>query len=1087
MYGQPSPHPNPLQHAYQPFDASVPVDQHPSAVMGHPHYSSGFNYPFQDIPDGNPMMPLQDHAGAAMPSAYASGGLPQVPLVEATNSHAPQAAASSSIPRAGLEECFSATESGPGTTDDGTARDQISPILGDSIDSAADEFELSGGNRGDGTDLGGRTKDGKSDAPPSWSELKTKAGKDRKRLPLACIACRRKKIRCSGEKPACKHCLRSRIPCVYKVTTRKAAPRTDYMAMLDKRLKRMEERIIKIIPKSDQSSTSTVTRAVVKPAIPGSMSSAKGQSKKRGADEAFGAGLEAWSKSSNKTKSALDEEGSATVDALDAEEDQLSHEGAEFLPSKDIQEHLAEVYFDNVYGQAYHLLHKPSYMRKLKNNTLPPVLILSVCAVSARFSLNPRLNSPTRQFLRGEEWAAPAREICNKRYESPNITILTCSLIMGLHEFGTCQGGRSWALGGQAFRMAFALQLHKDLEYDPMSRNGQTQLSFIDREIRRRIMWSCFIMDRFISSGSERPMCIEEAAINIPLPVKERYFQLDMPVVAETLHGNILPGHVAEDHPDNVDARENIGVAAFMIRAIALWGRIAPYANQGGKERDPFPLSSPDGTYMKLATEAEDFQSKLTDSLLYTPDNLALHNNHNTANQFLLLHLIIQQNMLALHLVALASDADEEVHFLETARKKAFAAANRISAILKDAEGARYAITAPFAAYCAFSSTVLLIQGIVSGEPNLKAQSEANSTVNIRFIRKMMKVWGMFHWLEEDIRSQYRAAMDRSRSGHPTNDGKAMSPILQYGDWFTRYPHGVADSDFMEAASQRKKEKGADGVLEQKPELQSVEEFFTTLASPPQGKDKPEGPKPPPTKRKSVSHKKHSPSNSQQGQQPQQQQQQPPPQKKQQQQQRRRASAATGGQAKAPVAMNGTGEPISDPGSFHPAPSVSPMSMDHFGHAAHAQQIFYPPSTISVNMPQQQPNHLIHALDPQLSFGGYQLPTGHVPNGQNLMGGSQNWGATTEGNESHQGSKLDNHGIINGHAPHGSMASDGLNSAHVPMEDPSAAWYMQYGMQPAQMNPDMGIDQGNADAFNNMYNNGSMAASNPLGGLRHTQ
>jgi hypothetical protein len=138
------------------------------------------------------------------------------------------------------------------------------------------------------------------------------------------------------------------------------------MAMLDKRLKRMEERIIKIIPKSDQSSTSTVTRAVVKPAIPGSMSSAKGQSKKRGADEAFGAGLEAWSKSSNKTKSALDEEGSATVDALDAEEDQLSHEGAEFLPSKDIQEHLAEVYFDNVYGQAYHLLHKPSYMRKLK-------------------------------------------------------------------------------------------------------------------------------------------------------------------------------------------------------------------------------------------------------------------------------------------------------------------------------------------------------------------------------------------------------------------------------------------------------------------------------------------------------------------------------------------------------------------------------------------------------------------------------------------------------------------------------------------------------------------------------------------------
>ncbi|KAL8671359.1 MAG: hypothetical protein Q9168_004141 [Polycauliona sp. 1 TL-2023] len=52
-----------------------------------------------------------------------------------------------------------------------------------------------------------------------------RSGKDRKRLPLACIACRRKKIRCSGDKPACKHCLRSRIPCVYKNTMRKAAPK----------------------------------------------------------------------------------------------------------------------------------------------------------------------------------------------------------------------------------------------------------------------------------------------------------------------------------------------------------------------------------------------------------------------------------------------------------------------------------------------------------------------------------------------------------------------------------------------------------------------------------------------------------------------------------------------------------------------------------------------------------------------------------------------------------------------------------------------------------------------------------------------
>lgn len=216
---------------------------------------------------------------------------------------------------------------------------------------------------GDGSDLGLKTKENRDDPTPAWSELKTKAGKERKRLPLACIACRRKKIRCSGEKPACKHCLRSRIPCVYKVTTRKAAPRTDYMAMLDKRLKRMEDRIIKIVPK-DELDNQVVTRAQVNPAIPGTIPLRSTVNRKRAADEAFGAELEAWAR-----PIASETAGSSRPNILklqEAEETRLLSEGADTLPSQEIQEHLAEVYFDNLYGQAYHLLHKPSYMRKLR-------------------------------------------------------------------------------------------------------------------------------------------------------------------------------------------------------------------------------------------------------------------------------------------------------------------------------------------------------------------------------------------------------------------------------------------------------------------------------------------------------------------------------------------------------------------------------------------------------------------------------------------------------------------------------------------------------------------------------------------------
>lgn len=188
---------------------------------------------------------------------------------------------------------------------------------------------------------------------PPWSELKTKAGKERKRLPLACIACRRKKIRCSGEKPACKHCQRSRVPCVYKVTTRKAAPRTDYMAMLDRRLKRMEERVIKIVPRDEGIDTLSIPRAILKPTTGNLLTSGK----KRVAEEAFGPQLDEWA---HVKTTAQPQKGKMT------DETKINTEGAEYLPPKDIQEHLSEVFFDYLYGQSYHLMHKPSYMRKLR-------------------------------------------------------------------------------------------------------------------------------------------------------------------------------------------------------------------------------------------------------------------------------------------------------------------------------------------------------------------------------------------------------------------------------------------------------------------------------------------------------------------------------------------------------------------------------------------------------------------------------------------------------------------------------------------------------------------------------------------------
>ncbi|KAL2847231.1 fungal-specific transcription factor domain-containing protein [Aspergillus pseudoustus] len=694
----------------------------------------------------------------------------------------------------------------------------------------AGQEDSGGGDGGDGDpsqnpDLQGGDK-------PSWSEMKTKAGKERKRLPLACIACRRKKIRCSGEKPACKHCSRSRIPCVYKVTTRKAAPRTDYMAMLDKRLKRMEDRVIKTIPKDEARDMAAIGRSNVRPPVPGQ---ATKNQKKRSADEAFAAEMEEWARAS---RNAPQDTFPMRREGKSSDGPSLSTEGAEFLPSLEIQEHLSEVFFDCVYGQSYLLLHKPSFMRKLKARTVPPVLILAVCAVSARFSTHPQINSEP-PFLRGENWANPAATIALKRHDEPNITILTVFLLLGLHEFGTCHGGRSWSFGGQAMRMAYALQLHRELDYDPLltqTNGGSTQLSFTDREIRRRTMWACFLMDRYNSSGSQRPPIGNEKFLQIQLPIKETHFQMEIPGPTEDLEGNVL-NPVPEDVGQLSNARSNMGVLAYIIRAVVIWGRIVDYLNLGGKRRDSHPLWSPESGYSRLRKQIEDFSASLPSHLHFTYENLQVHAADRVANQFLFLHIIIHQNTLFLNQFAIPLSPggrpprDMPRTFLSNAGRAAVEAAHHISTLINHA--APYPLTVPFAGYCAYSASTVHIWGIFSKNAQLEARSKENLRHTYRYLNKMKKYWGMFHYMVESAKDRYRQFADAAIKGTVATQNGHVTPMFQYGDWFDKYPHGVSRQHWEDPEHHVRKNDD-EAVMSQKPDLQSVEDFFASLSPTPQ-------------------------------------------------------------------------------------------------------------------------------------------------------------------------------------------------------------------------------------------------------------
>ncbi|KAL9114911.1 MAG: hypothetical protein Q9227_001154 [Pyrenula ochraceoflavens] len=886
--------------------------------------------------------------------------------------------------------------------------------------------------------------------PPPWSELKTKAGKERKRLPLACIACRRKKIRCSGEKPACKHCLRSRIPCVYKVTTRKAAPRTDYMAMLDKRLKRMEERVIKIVPKDELPDSSTTGRAVVKPALPSTSSKPvkPPMSKKRSADEAFVIELNQWTQPLTHRAT----ESSGTQRPSKGEENKLLTEGIESLPPMELQQHLAEVFFDCIYGQSYLLLHKPSFMRRLATGNVPPVLMLAVCAISARFSTHPSLNT-SPNFLRGESWASPARAIVERRHFQPNITILTVMLILGLHYFGTCEGGLSWSFGGQAMRMAYALQLHRELDHDPLGRtkDKSSELSFTDREIRRRTMWACFLMDRFNASGTERPPFGNEEYMHIQLPVKEAQFQMEIPGVTENLDGQVQ-NPVSPGMGQVTDPKENMGVAAYVIRAVVLWGRIVKYLNLGGKEKDPYPLWSPDSQFALLRKQVEDFQQSLPPLLHYNSENLQNHASERVANQFIYMHIIVQQNILFLNRFAIPVSPgarppkDMPKQFLSDAGRVAVEAANKASKLIDEA--APYQLTVPFAGYCSYAAATVHVWGIFSKNPQLEESSKENLRYCYKYLNKMKKYWGMFHYMAESVKQIYRHFADASRQPELAASGDQEAPMFQYGDWFDKYPLGVPRSDYEEMQNEIKREPGTEAVMSKQSDLQSVEEFFASLSPPSKAE----------TSRKVA--KKHNKSSSQ--------------------------SAATSRKANAGNAKNQNNAAVNEHskqshnqhrGSFsvpakpEPLPTLDTSVPTEFQHQPPSATSITTPQTLFSSQSQQHQNPFTPGFDfsPAQTQPPFYPVANHLPqlDRQLVMGAYAGIDQPGVGGMNYW-EGLDLNGFGGGGAGAG-------NPGHASYNEATSAWFMPFNMEPPVI--------GDENNFGGMGGMGDLGGNGAFGGI----
>ncbi|KAH9887152.1 hypothetical protein F4778DRAFT_786451 [Xylariomycetidae sp. FL2044] len=224
-------------------------------------------------------------------------------------------------------------------------------------------------------------------------------------------------------------------------------------------------------------------------------------------------------------------------------------------------------------------------------------------------------------------------------------------LMLGLYEWSQTRpktgGMTAWMYVGSAIRMAQGLGLGFVDAQEPgettqgpsnqqrKEPNQQSQV-LMTKEIKRRIMFSCFILDRMLSCGKERVSMIRREDLQIQLPCSEDKFDLAMEV--RTGYLTDLVRHGADD-----------SVLSRFIQLVDIWGEISNYSSRGGRLSEQLPPWDAKTRFYKLREALERFDADLPGTFTFSRSNYFRHENHQASSVYVLLHMLRCVCLIFLH------------------------------------------------------------------------------------------------------------------------------------------------------------------------------------------------------------------------------------------------------------------------------------------------------------------------------------------------------------------------------------------------------------------------------------------------------
>ncbi|RMJ06464.1 hypothetical protein CDV36_013943 [Fusarium kuroshium] len=389
-----------------------------------------------------------------------------------------------------------------------------------------------------------------ADPPPAYA-------RSRRRAAEACTFCRKRKIKCNSQRPSCANCETHDKECVYEPVPNvaKEAGRERHQRMKRRSNRhRNTDSADRVQPPSPVASSSGNGHGPEPPAIvtgdgDGVMDDdgpwdatastsrvarvlvlANGESSYHGRTSALfeenvqdrTVGQDArprmpdqWVERGLMAEAARQRQ----LEEINLRHGKLDFDGVD----PDLGMHLLSLHWNRQH-HSFLITYRPAFMRDMACNGpyFSKLLLNAIYFGSSKFS--PRLQvrkDPSDVRTAGWKYRERVRELLGGSLDRSHITTIQALLVMtnSLFALGD-ERSAAWLYAGLAFRMLIDLGLHVDL-------TNSHPFSDEDLEIRRRVFWGAFVVDKIQSLYQGRPVTLKEADAMVPIKFLDTYEELE--------------------------------------------------------------------------------------------------------------------------------------------------------------------------------------------------------------------------------------------------------------------------------------------------------------------------------------------------------------------------------------------------------------------------------------------------------------------------------------------------------------------------------------------------------------------------------